>query len=284
MIPKQKLMRFKVSLASQGQTVEKLLAYSKSEASQYVCVANVHMLVEAYQNPSFNRVVNNAAVVTSDGKPLTWALRLLYGIRQERVAGMFLMQDLLQAAAAEDLPVFFYGCTKEVLAETKSYLQKTYPALQLGGFISPPFRLLTAEEEESHVQEINASGARLVFVALGCPKQEAWMARMQGRINAVMIGVGAALPVMVGLRQKAPMWIQNSGMEWLFRLSLEPRRLFRRYTVTNTIFLYLLTKEFIRIRLFKQQPVLSSLEDRLPQVVTLSQNISRENRQESIRV
>ncbi|RYF79445.1 MAG: glycosyltransferase, partial [Chitinophagaceae bacterium] len=243
----KKVINFKISLGSYEKTIAEIIDLGKMCASRYVCVANVHMLVEAYNSPLFGTVVENAAVVTSDGKPLTWALRLLHGIKQDRIAGMFLMQDLLKKAEGEGLPVFFYGSTPEVLKATNKHLREAYPKLEVGGLISPPFRALSADEEEAHVSAINASGARLVFVALGCPKQEKWMASMQGRINAVMIGVGAALPVMVGMRKMAPLWIQNSGLEWLFRLCLEPRRLFKRYAVTNSTFLYLLGKELIKV-------------------------------------
>lgn len=251
-----------VTLGQYESFIENVYQLTRKKQSSYVCVLNVHMLMEGYRNQNFKNVITNADVITPDGMPVTWGLRFLHGVRQDRVAGMFLMQDLLAKAEKNNTSVFFYGSTPEVLLATETYLRKKYPNLKIGGFISPPFRVLSKEEDEEHVRQINASGAKLVFVALGCPKQEKWMARMSGRINAVMIGIGAALPVMVGLRRKAPAWIQNFGFEWLFRLCLEPRRLFRRYAVTNSLFVFLLTKEFVKIRFLGKQEDHTSNDER----------------------
>ena len=220
--------------------------------SNYACVANVHMLVEAYRNPSFAEVVKNAKSVAPDGMPLVWALRLLYGIKQERVAGMDLMPDLLHKLETTKLSAFFYGGTEELLYRTKGFIQKKYPCLNVAGMYSPPFRPLVKEEENGIAAMINNSGAHVVFVALGCPKQEKWMASMRGKIKAVMIGIGGALPVMVGMQSRAPKWMQKYGLEWLFRLMQEPKRLFKRYAVTNSVFLYLLMKEYMAQKFFRK--------------------------------
>jgi N-acetylglucosaminyldiphosphoundecaprenol N-acetyl-beta-D-mannosaminyltransferase len=215
---------------------------SQDKCSEYICVANVHMTVETYQNKEFAKTVNNAILTTPDGMPVTWGLRWLYGIRQDRVAGMDLLPDLLQAAAQRQIPVFFYGSTEEVLSKAQAHVARHYPGIPHTGVYSPPFRPLTPEEEEEVIHTINASGAKIVFVALGCPKQEKWMAAMRGKINSVMVGIGAALPVLVGAQKRAPRWMQTSGLEWLFRLLQEPKRLFKRYLITNTIYIYLLIK------------------------------------------
>jgi N-acetylglucosaminyldiphosphoundecaprenol N-acetyl-beta-D-mannosaminyltransferase len=204
------------------------------------------MVVEAFWNKSFSDKVRAASLVTPDGKPLTWALRLLHGIKQDRVAGMDVLPALLKKSEKMQLPLYIYGGTETLLFRTREYLTKHYPDLVINGFYSPPFRELTPEEETKAIDDINQSGAKLVFVVLGCPKQEQWMANMLGRIKAVMIGIGGALPVLVGLQKRAPKWMQNAGLEWLFRLLQEPRRLFRRYAVTNSIFLYLLSRELVR--------------------------------------
>ena len=129
---------------------------------------------------------------------------------------------------------------------TRAYLDDNYPDLSIKGLYSPPFRALTPEEETRTIEKINASGAKLVFVVLGCPKQEQWMASMAGKVNAVMIGIGGALPVLIGIQKRAPKWMQNAGLEWLFRLVQEPKRLFKRYAVTNSVFLYLLSRELVK--------------------------------------
>jgi len=165
---------------------------------------------------------------------------------------MDVLPDMLQQAEEKKLSVLFYGSSEKTLALTKEYLHKNHPALIIAGFISPPYRQLTVEEDEAYMQQINASGANLVFVCLGCPKQEKWMAAMYGKIDAVMLGIGGALAVMIGTKKRAPKWVQNSGMEWLYRLMQEPWRLFRRYASTNPIFLYLLCKEVIRVKILSK--------------------------------
>jgi len=129
-----------------------------------------------------------------------------------------------------------------MLEKSEEYINVTYPTLRCG-YYSPPFRPLTVKEEEAHVERINAFGAHLVFVALGCPKQEKWMARMKGRVRACMVGIGGALPVMIGMQGRAPVWMQKASLEWLYRLMQEPKRLFKRYAYTNTKFIYLLLKQ-----------------------------------------
>jgi N-acetylglucosaminyldiphosphoundecaprenol N-acetyl-beta-D-mannosaminyltransferase len=242
------LLSIKVSLGKFESFINEITSQQNGE-SFYVCFANVHVLVEAYLNKDFARVVSGANLVTPDGKPLTWALRLLYGLKQERVCGMDIIPSLLQAATDKELPVMFYGGTQYLMERTKEYVGTHYKQLKTAGFISPPFRELTKKEEEYTINQINNSGARIVIVVLGCPKQEKWMASMKGKINAVMVGIGGALPVFVGVQKRAPKWMQESGFEWLFRLLLEPRRLIKRYAVTNTLFVALLAFTFMKHKL-----------------------------------
>lgn len=237
------LLSIAISRGKYAEFVSVITTMATHKTSAYVCVANVHMLVEAHQNKTFQAVVKNADIITPDGKPLVWALKLLYDTAQDRVAGMDILPDLLSNAAT---PVFFYGGTSQMLETTRLFIQRNYPNVQIAGMISPPFRPQTPEEELHTIQEINASGAGLVFVVLGCPKQEKWMAAMKNKINATMIGVGGALPVLIGLQRRAPEWMQHYGLEWLYRLGQEPRRLFKRYAVTNSIFLWLLLKAYLK--------------------------------------
>lgn len=235
-----------ISTGSYASFIDRILELARKKQSSYICVANVHMTIEAYWDKKFADFVNKADLVTPDGMPLAKAMKLLYGIQQDRVAGMDLLPDLLKKAEEENLGVFFYGGTDEMLRKTKVFVQETYPNLKEQAYYSPPFRALTAEEEISVIQRINDSGAHLVFVALGCPKQEKWMAGMKGKINACMLGIGGALPVMVGMQKRAPQWMQKLSLEWLYRLIQEPRRLFKRYFVTNTLFVWQLFKAFAR--------------------------------------
>ena len=240
------LLSIKVSLGSYDLFVDNLIRQALSNQSTYTCVANVHMVSEAFKSDTYASIMRNADMVTPDGKPLTWALKFLYNIRQERVAGMDLLPDLLKAAEERQIPIAFYGGTEEMLTKTKEHLQEKYPHIRVATMYSPPFRSLTPEEESEIVTILKESDARMVFVILGCPKQEKWMASMKGRINAVMIGIGGALPVLIGMHKRAPRWMQKSGLEWLYRLGQEPSRLFRRYATSNTLFFYLLLKEKFR--------------------------------------
>lgn len=240
---KRHIFSIDVSVAASYHDYNKAITtIARENRSEYICIANVHMLVEAKRCDFFASVVNNAVIITPDGKPLTWALRVFHGLRQARVAGMDLLPDILNSASAHAIPVFFYGGSPLLLAETERYLKLNYQSLLVAGMFSPPFRDLTMAEEDEVAAKINSSGAKIVFVVLGCPKQEKWMARMKGKINAVMIGVGGALPVLVGIQRRAPMWMQKSGLEWLYRLRQEPIRLFKRYAVTNAVFCWLFCK------------------------------------------
>jgi len=240
------IFNFPISVGKYQDYIEYIMDSASTGRSQYIYVANVHMVVEAFWNKSFSEKVRKAGLVTPDGKPLTWALRLLHGIKQDRVAGMDVLPALLKQSEKMQTPVSIYGGSDTLLSRTRNYLDRNYPRLCIRDLYSPPFRDLTPEEEVRTIDRINNSGAKLVFVVLGCPKQEQWMASMAGRINAVMIGIGGALPVMIGMQKRAPRWMQNAGLEWLFRLWLEPKRLFKRYFVTNSVFLYLLSRELVR--------------------------------------
>lgn len=241
-----KVLSINITCKPYKEFVSLLKELALLKRSAYVCVANVHMTIEAYNDVSFAAVVNEADAVTPDGMPLVAALKLLYGFEQDRVTGMDLLPDLLKVAEGEKFTVFFYGGTEKMLHATNQHLLQHYPALTNKHFYSPPFRPLTVAEEQEVVNHVNSTGPNLVFVALGCPKQEKWMASMKGRINACMIGIGGALPVMIGMQKRAPHWMQKAGLEWLFRLAQEPGRLFKRYAVTNSTFIWLLLKTWAK--------------------------------------
>ncbi|MEP6749988.1 MAG: WecB/TagA/CpsF family glycosyltransferase [Bacteroidota bacterium] len=253
------LVSFPVSTGTYTEMLNEIIDRSHRGVSSSVCIANVHMIVTAHQDDHYAPVIKRADLVTPDGLPLTWAMRLLLGIKQERVAGMDLLPDLIGIAETSDIPVYFYGGTDEILETSRQYLSIRYPLLKIAGAYSPPFRALTAEEENDIACAINCSGAKLVFVVLGCPKQEKWMDAMKNKLSAVMVGVGGALPVMVGMQKRAPLWMQKAGLEWFYRLCQEPRRLFKRYAITNSLFILLVTKEFIRLKIMRQKQQFSRL-------------------------
>lgn len=242
---RENIIKLNIDTGNYRSFIDRIISFSRGNDSHYVCVANVHMLIESYWDKVFAEAVNGSDITTPDGMPLTWAMQLLHGVKQDRVTGMDLLPDLLTECSYNSIPVFFYGSTESTLNKTKSILGTKFPNLEISGTYSPPFRALNQDEENDIAEMINASGARLIFVILGCPKQEKWMASMKGKINATMIGIGGALPVLLGLQRRAPMWVQKAGCEWLFRLVQEPKRLFKRYFVTNTLFSYLLAKEYV---------------------------------------
>ena len=243
---RKRIISIEVSSAPYREFVHAIADLGQARRSSYICVANVHMVIEAWRSAAFAVVVNAADVVTPDGMPLAKSFRLLYGIEQDRVAGMDLLPDLIAEAERRGLSLFFYGSTEEVLEKIRARIRREHPGVKIAGTYSPPFRLLSEEEEQAVVERINNSGAHIVVVSLGCPKQEYWMARQKGRIISVMVGVGGAFPVYAGTQQRAPEWMRQWSLEWLFRLGQEPRRLFARYLVTNTLFVLLLAKEFAK--------------------------------------
>jgi len=220
--------------------------WASHHESRYVCICNVHSVVTASQDAAFGRVVNEADMATPDGAPVAWMLRRLGHVGQQRINGPDLMWRYCEQAQARAEPIFFYGSSEETLAALTVKLLAAFPALKIVGAISPPFRALTMDEDATIIGQINASRAGVVFVSLGCPKQELWMAAHRGRIKAVMIGVGAAFDYHAGSIKRAPKWMQDYGVEWFYRLASEPRRLWQRYLMTNTLFVLWATKQLVK--------------------------------------
>ncbi|HZF25649.1 MAG TPA: WecB/TagA/CpsF family glycosyltransferase [Steroidobacteraceae bacterium] len=229
-------------------TLDLIVKWARRRESRYVCICNVHSVVTARRDPDFQAVLTSADAALPDGMPLAWYLRR-HGFKdQQRINGPDLLARLSARAASLGLPVFFIGSTAAILARMTARLRCSQPALDIVGTLSPPFRSLTPRENESIAAEIQRSGARIVFVGLGCPKQERWMAEQRGRIPAVMIGVGAAFDFHAGQQPRAPRWMRDHGLEWLHRLRCEPRRLWRRYLVTNSLFAWYLLRELFAAR------------------------------------
>lgn len=245
-----------ISTGTYSSFVEKIFALAERRSSGFVCFANVHMLIEAHTDPAFNEVLSRADLVTPDGMPLAKAVKILYGNEQDRVAGMDMMPTLLTEAAKRGKSVYFYGNTQPVLDGIRKRIQEDLPYLDVRGYYSPPFRAITPEEDEEVVARINAAEPDLVFVALGCPKQEKWMADHNGRIHGVMLGVGGAFNVYARMQKRAPRWMRTLALEWLYRLLLEPGRLWKRYLVTNSTFMFLLGKAYLMKLTGRWQPAL----------------------------
>lgn len=241
--PRLDIIGSKVTAAPFDVLTEVILGWARQRLSKYICVANTHMLVEAHQRPGFGAIVQQADVVTPDGMPLVWMLKIMGYRNQDRVAGLDLLQALCQKAEQEEVSVYFLGSMDLILQKMRSRLQAEYPNLVIANMEPLPFRPLTLEEDQSLIQRVNASGAGLVMVALGCPKQECWMAAHKNQINAVMIGLGGAFPVYAGIHRRAKGWVRRMGLEWFYRLIQEPRRLWKRYATSIPMFIYLAIKQ-----------------------------------------
>jgi N-acetylglucosaminyldiphosphoundecaprenol N-acetyl-beta-D-mannosaminyltransferase len=249
LVEARRILGTRVDATSYEHAAGAVLGWAGRGESRYVCVATVNNLIEAYDDPAYRQVMEDADLVTPDGMPLVWALRLLGVGRASRVYGPDLTPVLCERAAALGVPVGFYGSTPEVLGDLAAELARRYPRLRVVYAVSPPFRPLTAAEDADMVARVNASGARLLFVGLGAPKQERWMAGHQGRVEVVMVGVGAAFDFLAGRKRQAPANLQRLGLEWLFRLASEPRRLWRRYLYRNPRFVALFVAQLVRGRL-----------------------------------
>lgn len=233
----------RIDATSYADAVARIVSWAQANESRYVCAATVHMVMEAHDTPEYKAVVNGADLVTPDGMPLVWALRWLGVAGQQRVYGPDLALAVCKAASAADIPIGLYGGSPDALTALQQRYRQQFPGLRIAYAYSPPFRPLSAEEDAAIVEAINGSGARIVLVGLGCPKQEKWMADHRGRVRAVMLGVGAAFDFHSGRVRQAPRWMQQAGLEWLFRLLMEPRRLWRRYFKHNPRFLWKLWRQ-----------------------------------------
>ena len=233
------VINIKVDKTNYEAATRQIRSWAQARESRYVCVANVHMLMEAYDSTKFRDILNDADMVTPDGMPLVWMMRAKGQGGQTRVYGPTLMLHVLNTAANQNLPVGFYGSKPEVLDELVHKILARYENLKIAFSCSPSFEPIRVEEDAMTIQKINESGTQILFVGLGCPKQEIWMADHRNKVKAVMIGVGAAFDFHAGLKPQAPAWMQKMGVEWLFRLFTEPLRLWKRYLYHNPRFLVL---------------------------------------------
>ncbi|GAB2795860.1 WecB/TagA/CpsF family glycosyltransferase [Rhabdobacter roseus] len=240
---------FPMTVGTYDSFVSKVVDLGMKKRSSYVCVANVHMMGEAKKDPSYAKIINEADLVTPDGMPLVLAMRWLYNVPQERVAGCDLFPSLLNEAAKKNLNVFFLGSTQDVLNKLEDKCIRNIPKLKIAGKYSPPFRQATEDEQKALIKIINDSNSHIIFVALGCPKQEKWMASMKGKIQGVMIGVGNAFPVYAGIEKLAPQWMRRLSLEWVYRFAQDPQRLWKRYIVNNSMFIWWFSIEWFRLRL-----------------------------------
>lgn len=226
-----------IAVTNMEEVVHEIECNIDSLRGKYICVSNVHTTVMAYEDAYYQTIQNGAAFALPDGKPLSLYSKVHGFSTAERVTGPDLMGTLFERD--NGLKHFFYGGTEETIDILKKKLPQTYEKLQIVGMVSPPFRALTKEEDEAIIQKINDAGADIIWIGLGAPKQERYMAEHEEKVNGVMIGVGAGFDYYAGTIKRAPIWMQKMSLEWLYRLIQDPKRLFKRYFVTNIKFLWL---------------------------------------------
>lgn len=236
-----RILGVNIAVTNMAQTVQYIENNLEKLRGKYICVSNVHTTIMAHDNPAYRNVQNSAAIALPDGKPLSVVSRKRGYTEAERVTGPDLMGELF--SRENGLKHFFYGDKEETLQILQQKLKEKYPDIQIAGMISPPFRSLSQEEEKAYIQQINDSGADIIWIGLGAPKQENWMYEHQGMFQGVMIGVGAGFSYHAGLIKRAPEWMQKMSLEWFYRLMQDPVRLFKRYFTTNLKFILLEAKD-----------------------------------------
>ena len=220
-------------------------AWAADGVGRVVCAANVHMVMEAWDDPDFATLLGGADLTVCDGRPLVWACRF-WGVGDARHArGLDVLHEVCARAARRRLTVGLYGGEPRVSAAVRRRLMTHYPGLEVSYCWSPPFRELTSDEDDAAIAAIAAAGVQILFVSLGCPKQERWMLAQRGRLECVALGVGAAFDMLAGTLKVAPRWMQVLGLEWVFRVVNEPHRLWRRYAKHNARFVYLVLRQWL---------------------------------------
>jgi N-acetylglucosaminyldiphosphoundecaprenol N-acetyl-beta-D-mannosaminyltransferase len=242
----------RIDATSYDHAEQLIIQLAQSGCSSYVCIATVNNIMQAYDSSKFRDIMNSAVLVAPDGMPLVWGLKLLGISSATRVYGPDLMPKILKAAEQNHIPVGFYGTTIETLKLLLANISRNYPQLHIAFSYAPPFHELNKNEDVVIVRIIRESGAKIIFVGLSTPKQEYWMAEHVNKIPAVMLGVGAAFDFYAGTKKQAPRWIMKLGLEWLFRLAMEPRRLYKRYLTQNPRFLILFASQLLRTNLERQ--------------------------------
>lgn len=236
----------KINITDMDKTVSYIEQHLDELKGHYVCVSNVHTTVTAYRDNEYRKVQNNAAMNIPDGKPLSIVQRHCGYKEAGRVPGPDLMPEIFRISEEKGYRHYFYGSRQETLDALKKKLAKEYPKLNIVGMYSPPFRTMTEEEDIEVVRDINKNFPDFIWVGLGAPKQEKWMASHNGKVCGVMLGVGAGFDFHAGTIKRAPLWMQEFCMEWLFRIGQDPKRLLPRYLDTNFSFVFYLFREWLR--------------------------------------
>jgi N-acetylglucosaminyldiphosphoundecaprenol N-acetyl-beta-D-mannosaminyltransferase len=228
------------------QFIEKIEELVSKKECTYVCFSNVHTIVTSQTDTELSKITNQSAIVAPDGMPVVWTAKLLGAKQIEKCSGPDMMEEIFKLSDRKAYSHYFYGGTNDTLLKLKEKLIDKYPNIKIVGMYSPPFRPLTKEEDEMIIRQINEANPDFIWVGLGAPKQEKWMAEHCSLIDrGILLGVGAAFNFYAGTVKRAPKWMQDAGLEWFYRLIKEPKRLWKRYLTTNTLFIYYFIKQFI---------------------------------------
>lgn len=238
LIPTCKIMGVNVAAINMEWLMKYLDENIDDIKGDYICVSNVHTTVTSYEDTSYCVIQNSGLMAIPDGGPLSTIGQKRGYENMSRTTGPSLMGEVFKTSAKKGYRHYFYGSKEETLEKLYQKLNENYPGIQIAGMYSPPFLPLTEEEDKAVIERINETKPDFVWVGLGAPKQERWMAAHQGEINGLMIGVGAGFDYYAENIKRAPMWMQKSNLEWLYRLIQDPKRLFKRYLVTNTKFIW----------------------------------------------
>ncbi len=243
-IPRRVVVGTQVSICTYASATNAILSWARSGGSYSTCHVNSHTVMMGARDPAHQRAMNACDLVTPDGAPIVKQLRRLGETIEDRVTGPILMMHVCRAAAAAAVPIGLYGSTQSTIDALRASLERDSPGIQIAYAYSPPFRPLAEQELAAEIDHIVASGARIVFVGLGCPKQELFVHEMKRRaVPGVFMAVGAAFEMNAGIAPYAPAWMQRNGLEWLFRLSRNPRRLWKRYAVFPALFIAAANKQ-----------------------------------------
>lgn len=233
------ILRMKLDSTGLRGAVDFILDRCSKKKGAYVCLSNVHMAMEVFDSREFEEVVNSADLVLPDGRPIFWAQSLSGASYAEQVRGVDLTHEVCKMATEKGLRVGLYGgSTQDELNSLQRILEQQFPNIEITYAFSPPFRKLQVIEDAEVTRDINFHQVDILFVGIGCPKQERWMWEHRESLTCVMLGVGAAFDYILGSKRQAPRWLQYLGFEWLFRFALEPGRLWKRYLVQSPRFLY----------------------------------------------
>lgn len=248
---KQNLLGILIDAVNYEAAVEKIIGAARDGVPYGVSALAVHGVMTGVQDPEHGYRLNQLDLVAPDGQPVRWALNLLHGVDlPDRVYGPTLTLKVCERAAAEGLPVFLYGSRPEVLQRFADNLQRKFAGLQIAGVMPSRFRAVTAEEQQEIAAEIRASGAKIVLVGLGCPRQEVWVYENRALLNMPLMAVGAAFDFHAGTLSQAPKVLQDFGLEWFYRFVHEPRRLWRRYLLLNPQYVWLVIRQILRREAF----------------------------------